>query len=130
MIHFTILLPLLMLNKTLDFDNFWKYMSVHPSIHSKKMSSASLFGLPANSHLKCDQFNCCDGPGCVHGTAFYTGNASGTTSCIWGRTGGSVVLVVLHQPFYLFLNEGMNYFFSFFFDYPKYYYSLFLPIWH
>ena len=65
----------------------------------RRCTSASLSGFPANSGLKCNQFNGGTWPGCAGSIASFAGDAEDTLGCA-GVQGVVVVLVVLHQPLF------------------------------
>ena len=75
------------------------------SLVLRRCASVSLTGLPANSGLECDQFNCGIGAGCIGCVAGHVSCAVGAGSCTGGTggttggtTGGAEVQVVCHLP--------------------------------
>ena len=69
----------------LDFDTILKLLSVHQIIHLRRCASASSSGFPANSGLKCNQFNCGTRAGCI-GCAWGIGGCTGWVGG-WGAHG-------------------------------------------
>ena len=75
----------------------------------RRWASAFSSGLPANSGLKCNQFNCGNGPGCAGGKTGCAGGPEGITGCTGNTgdtTGEGCGAGSLHQLF-TFISDGV-----------------------